>query len=182
MKVLVLNPDFGVSAQLMDNRLRLFNHCIVIQKMLKIFEQQKDNDFESVPNYRLWHPYQNAFKCLFNAYLKVCKEVHHVNTKYQYYEDIPEDIEYPPFTDATFKSHQAFLINLDKELYLPKFEDSKGFNGGKLIWEFLIHDENNNPILVGEDFNGRKNILKSFPDVKSYDLKEINKKYTKLKN
>ena len=41
MKILVLDPDFGKSALLMDNKRRVWNHCIVIKKMLEIFDTQK---------------------------------------------------------------------------------------------------------------------------------------------
>lgn len=181
MKILVLDPDFGKSALLMDNKRRVWNYCIVIKKMLEIFDTQKNNDFESVPNYRMWQPYQDAMKVCFNAYLQVCKEIHHFNSKYQYYTDFPDNIKYPLLTDITFKSHQAFLLELDSELYTPKFGDSKGFNGGKLIWEYLKGDT-----LICEDFNGIKkaeDILLQYPNLKTdYNMKELNYKYTQLKN
>ena len=65
MKILVLDPDFGKSALLMDNKRRVWNHCIVIKKMFRDFWYTKNNDFESVPNYRMWQPYQDAMKVLF---------------------------------------------------------------------------------------------------------------------
>ena len=185
MKILVLDPDFGKSALLMDNKRRAFNQLIVIQKMLNIFETQTNNTFESVPNYRLWKPYPYAMKAYFNALLRVCKEVHKINTKYQYYEDFPEKVEYPPLTDVTFKSHQAFLLDLAPDLYISKFSDSKGFNSGKLFWEYMF-EKNGEKYPVAEDFNGIKRvnlILEDYPNLRSdYNLEELNKKYTEYKN
>ena len=113
--------------------------------------------------------------------MQVCKEIHHFNSKYQYYTDFPDNIKYPLLTDITFKSHQAFLLELDSELYTPKFGDSKGFNGGKLIWEYLKGDT-----LICEDFNGIKkaeDILLQYPNLKTdYNMEELNYKYTQLKN
>jgi hypothetical protein len=184
MKLLVLDPDFGKSALLMDNKKRAFNHLIVIQKMLDIFEKQKSNTFASVPNYKLWRDYPNAMKVYFNALLQVCKDIHKINTKYKYYEDFPEKINYPKFTDVTFVSHRAFLVSLDPELYIPKFGELD-FNSNKLFWEYWF-EKDGEKYLVAEDFNGIKRVdilLENNPDFKSdYNLEEINYKYTKLRN
>lgn len=184
MKILVLDPDFGKSALLMDNKKRVFNTCIVIKKMLDIFEQQKNNTFESVPNYRLWKNYPDAMKVYFNALLQVCKDIHQIKTKYTYYTDFPNKIEYPILTDVTFISHRAFLVALDPDLYIPKFGDLK-FNSNKLFWEYLF-EKNGDKYLVAEDFNGIKRVdylLQDHPEFKSdYNLEEINYKYTLLNN
>lgn len=184
MKLLVLDPDFYQSAILMDNKRRCFNSCIVCQKLLQIFEQQPTNSFSTVPNYRVWKGYTDALKLYFNCLLKVCKEIHHINTKYQYFTDIDENLEFPPFTDLTFKSHQAFCINLDYDLYKAKFSDSEGFNDGILLWEYNGKRSGEDCVVV-EDFNGmykqEKFNYKDFEIKKDYNLKEINKNHLKIK-
>ena len=62
----------------------------------------------ALPNWRVWSKNLDALKSYFNAFLKVCKEVHGYNTKYVPFE-LPDHFELPPFTEKTFLSHQAFL-------------------------------------------------------------------------
>ena len=140
-----------------------------------------ENTFESVPNYKVWRDNLDALKLYFNCSLKVCKEIHNINTKYQYFNDIDiNNIVFPNFTDLTFKSHQAFCINLDYDLYKNKFPESENFNGGILIWEYtkLI---NNNKVSFIEDINGLYKKEKSpYKNIKEYDLKNINKDNLKI--
>lgn len=176
MKLIVLDPDFYKSALLLDNKKRTFNHCIVASKLLSIFEKQKSNTFSSVPNYKVWRDHIDALKLYFNCLLKVCKEVHHINTKYQYFTDINPNLDYPNFTDLTFKSHQSFCIELDRDLYFPKFPNSEGFNGGILIWEYTLL-KNDEYINIAEDFNGlvkKEKLFKKY-NLHNYNMKEINK-------
>ena len=185
MKLLVLDPNFYKSALLMDNKRRAFNHCIVAQKMLSIFENQATNTFATVPNYKVWRDHKDALKLYFNCLLKVCKEIHNINTKYEYFTDINEDLEFPPFTDLTFKSHQAFCINLDYDLYYSKFSINEGFNGGILLWEYNLQKNDEN-ITVVEDFNGvfkreKFDYDKKFIINDDYNLKEINKENLNIK-
>ena len=179
MKTLILNPDFYKSAILLENKKRTFNTCIVCQKMLKIFNAQSTNEFKTVPNYRLWQPYQEALKLYYNCLLKVCKEIHGYHTKYEFMPIDIEKLQFPNLTDLTFKSHQAFCIDLSSELYYPKFKENKDFNGGILIWEYDIF-KNGEMIHVAEDLNGvynKEKLAKNIGDIdiKSYDLFEINK-------
>ena len=106
MKLLVLDPNFYKSALLMDNKRRAFNHCIVAQKMLSIFENQATNTFATVPNYKVWRDHKDALKLYFNCLLKVCKEIHNINTKYEYFTDIDENLEFPPLTRYSLYSPQ----------------------------------------------------------------------------
>lgn len=177
MKMLVLDPDFYKSALLMDNGKRCFNHCIVAKKLLQIFETQPNNNFCTVPNYRVWKNHTDALKLYFNCLLRVVKEVHGFNTKYQYFTDIPDKITYPNFTDLTFKSHQAFCIELDYDLYIGKFLDSKDFNGGTLIWEFDI-TRGDEKVHIAEDrygvFKPEKLLEKHRVEFKEYNMEESN--------
>lgn len=183
MKLLVLDPDFYKSALLINNKKRAFNHCIVAQKLLKIFEQQPTNGFETVPNYRVWRGYEEALKFYFNCLLRVCKEIHKINTKYEYFQ-LQEDFEFPCLSDLTFKSHQAYLLNLDYDNYKSVFKENEGFNGNILLWEYLGRDRDNNRISIAEDFNGiykqEKFNSKDFEIKSDYNLKEINKNNIKL--
>lgn len=180
MKLLVLDPDFYKSALLMDNKKRCFNHVIVCEKMLKIFSQQSTNNFVTVPNYKVWVNHQEALKLYYNCLLRVAKEIHHYNTKYDYFKIDKDKLTFPPFTELTFKSHQAFCLNLDFELYYPKFgEKVRNFNGGILIWEYDLN-KNGEVMKVAEDFNGMFNQEKfikniNIPIKTNYNLIEINK-------
>lgn len=181
MKLLITNPDFYKSALSFDYKQRTWSNLIVADKFLKMFESQPGNCF-GAPTYKAWYGLNNEFKealkLYYNCLLKVCKDIYGYKTKYQYVEVNKDKLVFPNFTDLTFKSHQAFLINLDTNLYLPKFgKDIQGFNSGFCIWEYPVL-KNEEVINVCEDFNGiyKPSILEEQinKEVKSYNLMEIN--------
>lgn len=152
MKLLVTNPDFKQAALDIDNKRRLFNMLIVSRKMLDIFANQTPESYNGTPNYRCWAKHTEALKAYSNAILEVCINVHHYKTKYQPLE-VAENYEMPPFTEMTYLSHQAFLIDKDYDLYYPKFGDKAlHYNGGALIWEYQSAKDPN--VIVAEDRNG----------------------------
>lgn len=152
MKLFVTDKDFRQAALQIDSKRRLFNMLIVSRKMIEIFENQEPNSYNGTPNYRCWAGYVDALKAYSNEMLKVCKEIHNYKTKYELLE-VPESYQMPPFTERTFLSHRAFLINLDYNLYYPKFGDeAKDYNGGVLIWEYPSSKDPN--FIVAEDRNG----------------------------
>lgn len=187
MKLLITNPDFYKSALSFDYKQRTWSNLIVAAKFLQMFESQPGDCFRA-PTYKAWRGLNNEFKealkLYYNCLLKVCKEIYRYNTKYQYFKIDIDNLIFPNFTDLTFKSHQAFLINLDNELYLSKFgEEVKGFNSGFCIWEYPVQ-KNGEIINVCEDFNGiyKPNVLgeKIEQQINSYNLMEINKKYLNI--
>lgn len=186
MKLLITNPDFYKSALSFDYKKRTWSNFIVASKFLKMFETQPGNCF-GAPTYKAWYGLNNEFeealKLYYNCLLKVCKEVFGYKTKFEYLPINVEKLKFPNFTDLTFKSHQAFLINLDRELYIPKFgQEVEGFNSGFCIWEYPMITEDGK-INVGEDFNGiyKQKVFcdKTQCDINNieYDLFEINKQY-----
>lgn len=182
MKLLITNPDFYKSALSFDYKQRTWSNLIVASKFLKMFESQPGSCF-GAPTYKAWYGLNNEFKealkLYYNCLLKVCKEIYGYKTKYEYYSIDVDKLVFPNFTDLTFKSHQAFLIHLDNNLYISKFgKEIQNFNSGFCIWEYPV-EKNGEIINVCEDFNGiyKPNILedKIEQEVKSYNLMEINK-------
>lgn len=182
MKLLITNPDFYKSALSFDYKKRTWSNLIVASKFIKMFETQPSNCF-GAPTYKAWHglnnEYKEALKLYYNCLLKVCKEILGYNTQMRYEPINKDELVFPKFTDLTFKSHQAFLINLDRNLYLSKFgQDVEGFNSGFCIWEYPII-KNEELITACEDFNGvyKPENLASQIDkkIKEYDLAEYNK-------
>lgn len=184
MKLLVTSPDFYQSALNFDYKRRHWSNFIVAMKFLEMFSQQPINAFNS-PTYKCWtginFEYTEALKIYYNCLLKVAKEVHHYNTKYNYLSIDVNKLKFPNFTDLTFKSHQAFLINLNRDLYYPKFKENENFNGNFCIWEYPIIKDSN-IIMMAEDIHGvykPEKLDSKFESISidSYNLYEINKKY-----
>ena len=76
-------------------------------------------------------------------------------------------------------------MNLDYNLYYPKFSVNEGFNGGILLWEYNLQKNDEN-ITVVEDFNGvfkreKFDYDKKFIINDDYNLKEINKENLNIK-
>jgi len=154
MKLYVLDRDYTKTALLLDNKRRCWNSLVTAAKMIEIFEKQGPNTYNGTPNWKVWADYPDALKSYFNAFLKVCKDIHRYNTKYIPLEH-SEFFELPPFTNKTFLSHQAFLIKLDEELYLPKFPLANNYNNGILIWEYYnINSSTGEKFVAAEDRNG----------------------------
>lgn len=181
MKLLITNPDFYKSALSFDYKKRTWSNLIVASKFIKMFENQPGDCFKA-PTYKAWYginnEYKEALKLYYNCLLKVCKEVLGYNTKYEYLPIDRENLKFPEFTDLTFKSHQAFLINLDHDLYISKFEkETEGFNSGFCLWEYPII-KNGERINACEDFNGiykPENISSQInKEIKKYNLLEYN--------
>lgn len=184
MKLLITNPDFYKSALSFDYKQRTWSNLIVADKFLKMFETQPGNCF-GAPTYKAWYGRNNEFKeslkLYYNCLLKVCKDIYGYKTKYEYFKIDVDKLIFPNFTDLTFKSHQAFLINLDKDLYIPKFgKEVQGFNSGFCLWEYPV-EKNGEVLNVCEDFNGiyKPEIFgeKIEQDINAYNLVEINKEY-----
>lgn len=187
MKLLITNPDFYKGALSFDYKQRTWSNLIVASKFIKMFESQPGNCF-GAPTYKAWYGLNNeyieALKIYYNCLLKVCKDVYGYRTKFEYIKIDKENLKFPNFTDLTFKSHQAFLIGLDENLYLPKFgAEVKGFNSGFCLWEYPII-KLNEQISVCEDFNGvykPERIIENLNfQNKSYNLYELNKQYLDL--
>lgn len=181
MKLLITNPDFYKSALSFDYKQRTWSNLVVAAKFIEMFNNQPVNAF-GAPTYKswlgLWNEFIEALKLYYNCLLKVCKEIYGYNTKYKYFKIDIDNLIFPNFTDLTFKSHQAFLINLDRNLYLPKFgKEVEGFNSGFCIWEYPVVKDGQ-IIKVCEDFNGiyKPDILgeKLNQEISSYDLYKIN--------
>jgi len=181
MKLLITDPDFYKSALNFDYKQRTWSNLVVASKFIQMFNSQPGNCF-GAPTYKAWYGLNNdyieALKLYFNCLLKVCKEIYGYKTNYQYFLVDRNKLIFPNFTDLTFKSHKAFLINLDEELYIPKFGiENKGFNSGYCIWEYPII-KGEDCVNVCEDFNGiyKQDILgeKINIEFKKYDLKKIN--------
>lgn len=189
MKLLITNPDFYQSALSFDYKQRTWSNLIVASKFIKMFQSQPSNCF-GAPTYKAWYglnnDFEEALKLYFNCLLNVCKNIYRYNTKYEYFKINKEKLKFPNFTDLTFNSHKAFLIHLDRELYIPKFgRDIENFNSGFCIWEYPIKKDEE-IINVCEDFNGiyKTNIfgekIEKTIEIKKYDLKEINEKYISI--
>lgn len=188
MKLLITDPDFYKSALNFDYKQRTWSNLVVAAKFIQMFESQPGNCF-GAPTYKAWYGLNNEFKealkLYFNCLLKVCKDIYGYKTKYEYFKIDKSKLIFPHFTDLTFKSHQAFLINLDKNLYAPKFDKGvQGFNSGFCIWEYPIM-KNGEVISICEDFNGvyKPNILeKNFEqNIKDdYCLENFNLQYINI--
>lgn len=184
MKLLITNPDFYKSALSFDYKQRTWSNLIVASKFLQMFENQPGSQF-GAPTFKAWYGLNNEFKealkLYYNCLLKVCKEIYRYNTKFEYLNINKDKLIFPNFTDLTFKSHQAFLINLDSDLYLPKFgKKIQGFNSGFCLWEYPVKKDGE-VINVCEDFNGiYKSDFKKDQQINNYNLMDINEKYISI--
>lgn len=139
MQTFLPYPDFIKSAEVLDKK-RCWKQVVEASQIIDVLDGRRTG-WINHPAVRMWVGHIHELKMYFNAFLKVCKEKHKINTKYEYFSVISQyhqqEYEFPWWL-GKHKFHRAMrarLIEKDEEFYLPLFgEKDKGFNGGKYFW------------------------------------------------
>jgi hypothetical protein len=129
--------DFTKSAESIDKK-RCFKQVVECAQTLDVIEGRKSG-WKNHPAVKMWVGYADLLKHYFNAFLKASKEIHKINTKYLYFENLPENPPRPWWlgNENFHRAMRARLIEKDENFYLPLFPEDKGFNEGKYFWPVM---------------------------------------------
>ena len=152
MQTFLPYADFAKSAKVLDKK-RCWKQVVEAYQIINILETanttvQKENEsciitVRKVPGWyhhpavQMWKSYVPVLKVYYNEFLKVCKEIHKINTKLEYFPKRDGGTPFYPFWYGNEDFHRAMrsrLIEKDRDFYLPLFHNDEGFNDGKYFW------------------------------------------------
>jgi hypothetical protein len=136
MQTFLPYKDFAKSATMLDKQ-RCWKQVVEAAQIIDILEGRKTS-WANHPAVKMWEGYTKALKVYFNAMLWQSKNIHGINTKYNYLDfgTFNYEKESPWWLGKKkfHRSHRARLIDKKPEFYLPLFPDDKGYNNGKYWW------------------------------------------------
>lgn len=138
MQTFLPYPDFRQSAEVLDKK-RCWKQVVEASQILDVLEGRKIG-WINHPVVKMWEGYIHELKIYFNAFLKVCKHKHKINTKYKYFQVVSQYMvqNYEmPWWLGNPEFHRAMrsrLIEKNRDFYFPLFPEDEGFNGGKYFW------------------------------------------------
>jgi hypothetical protein len=136
MQTFLPYEEFYTSAIVLDKK-RCWKQVVETVQILDVLEDKKVG-WVNHPAVQMWVGYNDALKCYFNDFLKICKEKHNINTKYKkLYIRIPLYLmDYPWWlgNEDFHRAMRARLIEKKPDFYKPLWPEDEGFNGGKYLW------------------------------------------------
>lgn len=131
--------SFIESAHSIDKK-RAWKQVVEVKQIVAILEGAPSRQANH-PAIKMWVGHTDLLKNYFNVFLRVCKEVHNINTTLEPYQ-YSTDVEYweKPWWLGNADFHRAMrarLIEKDKPYYLPLFPDDEMFNEGKYFWPVM---------------------------------------------
>jgi len=140
--------SFILSAKALDKK-RCWKQVVEAHQIIGTLELKQNKHknqlltkipWENHPAVKMWEGYTFELKVYFNAFLKISKENHNINTKYEYYDVPPQsmvqDYEFPWWL-GNEKFHRAMrsrLIEKNYDFYYPLWPEDIGYNNSKYFW------------------------------------------------
>ena len=148
MQTFLPYEGFLQSAKILDKQ-RCWKQVVEAKQIISILSHLDECPNGNVPwmNHpavKMWKGSIICLKLYFNAFLKVSKEKHKINTELKPFiitwDKLTPDNYKEPWWLGNERFHRAMrarLIEKNREFYLPLFPEDEGFNGGKYLWPLM---------------------------------------------
>lgn len=137
MQTFLPYKSFKKSAKVLDKK-RCWKQCVETMQILRGLQGEANGGgWLRHPAVLMWKGHEEFLKHYFNVFLKVAKEKHGINTKYEYLKVKKKKITKPFWYGKKkfHRGHRARLLEKDFEFYSKHFpKKDKGFNQGRYWW------------------------------------------------